>query len=148
MSESDNDLIYDAGHIQAPLESAASLDLRDDVSVSSLTLSELDDSEEFNAKLFTGLRDEDPSDLTSDDEAVHSEPVVGGTRRYASDYQTDEEDSSENEFSEISYGTPGYWAFKRRQLQDMASKRKRRLQDQAKHRGCVEGLDALLEQLQ
>ena len=27
---------------------------------------------------------------------------------------------------EISYGTPGYWAFKRRQLQEMALKRKQR----------------------
>eukprot|EP00492_Amphilonche_elongata_P003770 TRINITY_DN4139_c0_g1_i1.p1 TRINITY_DN4139_c0_g1~~TRINITY_DN4139_c0_g1_i1.p1 ORF type:complete len:149 (-),score=23.49 TRINITY_DN4139_c0_g1_i1:428-874(-) len=122
-------------------------DMRDDVSVSSMTLSELDDSEEFNAKLFTTLYEEEPSDLTSEDGTVHSEPATGGSRRHAFDYQTDEEDSSENDFSEISYGTPGYWAFKRRQLQEMASKRKRRLQAQAKNHDGV-GLDMIEEQLQ
>jgi hypothetical protein len=149
-SESEKDLDYDAKHRLASmnLEQAMPIDMQDDVSVSSMTLSELDDSEEFNAKLFTGLR-EDESELTSDDEVVYSEPVPGGSQRHAFDYQTDEEDSSENEFSEISYGTPGYWAFKRRQLQDMASKRKRRLQAQAKNReGSGASMGTLLQQLQ
>merc|ERR1712241_583269 len=59
-------------------------------------------------------------------------------------------DSSENsgEISEITYGTPGYWAFKRRQLQDMASKRKRRLQAQSSNVGDKGGLDTILQQLQ
>merc|ERR1719483_229201 len=149
-SNSEQALVNDAEHKQPVLhlDHSSSLDMRDDVSVSSMTLSELDDSEEFNAKLFTGLR-EDQSELTSDDEGVHSEPAHGGSRRHLSDYHTDEEDSSETEFSEISYGTPGYWAFKRRQLQDMASKRKRRLQAQARNRETsAEGLDTLVEQLQ